>query len=284
MTANRMEHDVLDRSSRRNWILLAAVCVASTLGLGVAVLPVLEQRITTPWPWKHTEAVLLSGFLLTVLGAVVYLTDQQRKAAAVHRELQRQRDRAAERMRRQNQRLEALLKVSHIMASETSLQSVFDAIVATCHEAFECQQVSLMLLDRKAMELEVRAASGHRNLQEVMGTRQKVGAGIAGRVAATGEPLLLGPATIDPGTYEGFKPQDVPLSAAMVVPILVRGELVGVLNVGTKSLNAHYDDEDLQALKVFAENVGTCIRHTEQAEWMRQTIHKLDPSRGAAVR
>jgi hypothetical protein len=26
---------------------------------------------------------------------------------------------------------------------------------------------------------------------------------------------------------------------------------------------------------VFAENAGACIRHAEQAEWMRNTIEKL---------
>ena len=35
-----------------------------------------------------------------------------------------------------------------------------------------------------------------------------------------------------------------------------------------------YNDEDLQALQVFAENVGTVIHHSEHVEWMRKTIEK----------
>ncbi len=61
----------------------------------------------------------------------------------------------------------------------------------------------------------------------------------------------------------------------MVVPIVLRDELVGVLNVSSQSEEVDYDEEDVRALEVFAENVGTCIRHTQQADWMRQTIHKL---------
>jgi hypothetical protein len=31
----------------------------------------------------------------------------------------------------------------------------------------------------------------------------------------------------------------------------------------------------MHALEVFAENAGACIRHAEQAEWMRKTIAGL---------
>jgi GAF domain-containing protein len=61
----------------------------------------------------------------------------------------------------------------------------------------------------------------------------------------------------------------------MVVPVILRGELVGVINVSTRSPDINFDDDDLRALQVFAENVGAAIRHTEQTEWMRATIRKL---------
>jgi putative methionine-R-sulfoxide reductase with GAF domain len=278
MKTSSIDNDTLERRTRRNWMLLVGICVASTLGLATAVLPILETRIDSPWPWRHTEIALLSALLMLVLGAVYYLNDQQRRAARIHRELLRAREKAAERMRRHNAQLEALLSVSRIMAAETSLQAVFDSVSKTCLEAFECQQVSLMLLDKDTQELEVRSASGHANAGKVIGSRVKVGQGVAGYVAAKGESLVLGPGAVDPMQFQSSWPQDS-LSAAVVVPILVRGELVGVMNVGSTSPLVRYDDEDVQALKVFAENVGTCIRHTEQAEWMRQMIHKLDPSR-----
>ena len=62
----------------------------------------------------------------------------------------------------------------------------------------------------------------------------------------------------------------------MVVPIMVREELVGVLNVGNRNDKREYHDEDLQALMVFAENAGITCRHAEQTNWMRQTIQRLD--------
>ena len=281
-----VDNEILERRARRNWMLLAGICVATTMGLAAAVLPFLESRLDSPWPWQHTEILLLTVLLLLVFSAVVYLSDQQRKAVVIQRELVRARDRATERMRRHNARLEALLSVSRIMATETNLQAVFEAISKACLESFDCQQVSIMLLDKDTQELVVRVAAGHADPSAVIGSRLAMGKGVAGYAAARKEAMVLGPGALDPLKFQGVKAQGRPLSAAMVVPITVRDELVGVLNASTSSPGEHYDDEDLQAFKVFAENVGTCIRHAEQAEWMRQMIHKLDPSRqeGATAR
>ena len=258
----------------RSWTLLAGICVASTLGLAAVVLPLLEQRIDDPWPWHHTQRILLLAFPVTVVAAILFLGTQRRRAAAMHAELLRQRERDADRARRQNARLSALLNVSHIMGSEVSLPNVFDAVTKLCREAFACEQVSLMLVDKESQELVVRSASGHRDPAKVLGTRQKLGEGIAGRVAADGKPVLLGPGNPDPAHFQALRKQAAALTAAMVVPIRVRDELVGILNVASHDTATTFDDEDLQALQVFAENVGACIRHAEQAEWMRQLIRR----------
>ena len=135
------ESEVLERRAHRNWILLVGICVASTLGLATAVLPLVQQHLDDLWPWAHTQTVLLTSFTLAVLAAVLYLSDQQRRAAAVHLELLQAREKATQRMHRHNARLEALLNVSRIMGTETSLPAVFDAIAQACLETFECERV-----------------------------------------------------------------------------------------------------------------------------------------------
>jgi GAF domain-containing protein len=65
------------------------------------------------------------------------------------------------------------------------------------------------------------------------------------------------------------------LSGAMVVPVILRDELVGVINVSSRSQSVEFDADDMRALQAFAENVGAAIRHAEQADWMRATIRKL---------
>ena len=130
-----------------------------------------------------------------------------------------------------------------------------------------------MMLNEKTQELEMRSATGHLEHGKVRAARQKVGEGIAGWVAKTQEPLILG-REVDPSQYPGLKLRSLVLTAAMVVPIILREQAVGVLSISSRSPETQYTQDDLRALQVFAENAGTCIRHAEQAEWMRETIEK----------
>ena len=261
-------------SLQRSWWLFAAISVASTLGLAAAVSPLLETRLDTPWPWAHTQRGLLLAFPVTVAAAMAYFAQQHRRAQQTQRQLFTAQQRAAERAERQSARLTALLSIGRIMGVETSLQAVFDAIVATCRDVFECELVTLMLLDRAVGELEVRAASGAEDPARRLGMRQKLGHGIAGTVAVKGEPVILGAQAPGGSDFPGWEPHVQIPQAAMVVPIQVRNELVGVLNVTSYAIGRGFDSQDLQALRVFAENVGACIRHAEQAEWMRQLIQQ----------
>jgi len=258
----------------RGFQFLAGISVVSTLGLAAAVLPVVESSMVVQWPWQPTQRVLLFAFPLTVAIAFAHQLQQQRRAARMQHELERSRELATERAQRQNARLAALLDVSRIMGEETGLQNVFDAVTVTCREAFDCDQVTLMILDRQGGELVIRSACGGENPERLLGTRVAVGQGISGVVAERGTPMVLGRERPCTDTFPGWEQHVRIPSAAMVVPIHVRDERVGVLNATTYVPGRVYDDQDLQSLQVFAANVGACIRHAEQAEWMRQLIQR----------
>ena len=123
--------------------------------------------------------------------------------------------------------------------------------------------------------LEVRSATGHENLGQVLGARQRLGQGVAGWVAEAREPLILGP-HVDPARFRNLQSKVATLSAAMVVPIVLRDELLGVLSASSRVEGMRYDKNDLRALEVFAETAGISVRHAQQSEWMRETIRKLD--------
>ena len=91
--------------------------------------------------------------------------------------------------------------------------------------------------------------------------------------------MLLRGRDLDARRFPGLRRTPGRATAAMVVPIIVRGDVIGVLNVSSRSNGADYHDDDLRALQVFAENAGTCIRHAEQAAWMRELIQQ---SKGSA--
>ncbi len=273
-TPEALETAKLEMQSMRNWYLLATFAALSTIGLLVAVTPVLSQSITEFWPWAGSNVVLLVGLGGSILLLILQLTFQQIKVTGMRHHMQTIEVKATETRQQNSSRLHALLNVSRMMGSVTDPASVFQAITSTCLEIFDCHQSSLMLLNVKTNMLEMKAATGHINREKLNQVQQPVGKGIAGYVAQQKKPVILGK-NVEPGKYPGLKIQAMKLSAAMVVPILVRDELVGVLNISSRAPDTIYFEEDLRALEVFAENAGTVIRQAERSEWMRQTIVKM---------
>ena len=254
-----------------NWVLLASSYVITTGGLAMVIGILLPGRLTSPWPWIRTEYALVAACVFMVITLVIHLSFEQRQANVLNARFLQM---LAETHSATQRRLYALLRVSRIMGLQSDLQHVFESIMAACLEAFTCDQASLMLLDADRRFLVVRAARGHTDPSRVLGTKKEIGEGIAGWVAKNKTPLILGGAGDDNKNPE-IKLLVSSLSAAMVVPIILRDELVGVINVSSRSPGTVYEDHDLQALMVFAENAGACVRHAEQAEWMRKTIASL---------
>jgi putative methionine-R-sulfoxide reductase with GAF domain len=274
---SRNENDGLSRSTWRNWFLLAGVLLFTTFGLGSAVLPLTGERIVRPWPWLKTDWFLIAGLSVVTILFIARLTEEQRRVLAVHRQMEELREESNRRMRKQLDRLYALTKLGRAMADEIELSAVFNRITEICLDIFSCHRASLMLYEKETNELVIRAVSGLKD-REILDVRQPLGEGIAGWAAQRCEALLLG-GPDSTKTYPDLELRNLSISSAMVVPINLRGELVGVINVSSKSPDIHYDVDDLHALQAFAETTGAYIRHAEQAHWMRQTIKKLRLSR-----
>lgn len=271
------EKNRLHRLTWRNWFFLASVLVLTTIGLGTALPPLVSERIVKPWPWIKTDLILIAGLSITVFAFVLYLTQQQRHLLKVNRRMQQVMEDSDKRMHRYIGRLYALIKLGRTLSEGIDLPTVFNCITNMCVEAFNCHRASLMLYEPETKELALSAVSGL-PVEATIDSRLHLGEGIAGWAAERGEALLLG-GDDDSERYPELDLHNTTITSAMVVPITLRGELVGVINVSSTSTDIQYDKEDLGTLQVFAENTGAYIRHAEQAHWMRQTIKKLQQSR-----
>jgi len=260
------------RNEYISWALIVAVTLLTLLSSASVLPPILSDRLASFWIFSKPQMMVIVGLSLTLL-LLAGLAHQQRYLKALRRQFESHQRMERESAQRHTSRLYALLNVGRMMVSQSDLQTVFESIVKMCIEVFNCDQASLMLHDAESGTLEVRAVAGKLVPEGILGTRQPVGSGVAGWVAQKREPLFLRPGGENAPPGLELKKKD--LSSAMVVPIILRDELVGVINVSTRSSDVHLDNDDLRALQAFAENVGAAIRHTEQAEWMRATIRKL---------
>lgn len=262
----------IHQSAYANWFLLATVVLLTLVSLVSVLPPVLSSQFANTWLFSKPQMLVITGLTLALI-LLVGLAHQRRYLAVLRRQFEAIQRAERDRVQRQATRTYALLNVSRVMVEQNDLQMVFDSITKICVDAFACDQASLMQFDRESASLVVRAVSGKSIPEGMLGTRQPLGKGVAGFVAQRREPLIL---RADQRTsIPGLELKNRELTAAMVVPVILREELVGVINVSTRSPQVNFEDDDLRALQVFAENVGAAIRHTEQTEWMRATIRKL---------
>src|SRR5262245_16940045 len=158
--------------------------------------------------------------------------------------------------------INALLEAGKAINLDLDLEEVLATVMRCSLELLGGNDASVLLAHGEG-ELRTVAAS---DKSAARGARVPVGAGIAGRVAATREPLLIDGAvdrTGDPGHVDLPAPH-----SAMSVPLVHRDVLLGVLNVNAGA-DRSYTPHDLRALSVFGEQAATALANAQLYEAQR---------------
>ena len=177
--------------------------------------------------------------------------------------------------------LEAALRVSEIASSGSALPQAVQGMVEAAIELLEAQQGSIMLLEEDGQTLTLVASYGLPS-EVPIGETIKVGESVAGRVLATGKPLLLG--AIDRDAFVNFVPKSREIASSIVVPLRVQGRGIGVLNLAVTDSPEQFGDEDMRVAQMFADQAAGLLyraRLHEQAEHRSSDLMALvESSRG----
>ncbi|UCF05022.1 MAG: GAF domain-containing protein [bacterium] len=260
-----------------NWFLLAALFLLTTVGLSTALVPSLRTRATHLWPWFNAELILVIALSLAVISTIAYLSRKQRQLLRRLALLDPSDGDALVHTVRSNPRLKSLSNLSIMMAIESDLDTTLNFMANTCIEVFNCERATVMIFEQETGELEVRSVSG-RVRENMIGTRQKLGEGIAGWAAAHRQALLLG-TCYESQQYPGLELKNPSITSAMVVPIVHDDKLLGVLNLTALSTASKFTSEDLQSLQIFVDRMSVYVSRAEQIYRMRATIKKLQTTR-----
>jgi HD-GYP domain-containing protein (c-di-GMP phosphodiesterase class II) len=134
-----------------------------------------------------------------------------------------------------------------------------------------------MLLDQERKELFIKGAYGLEE-QVVARTRVEVGSGIAGKVAETGDPLLV--RDIEKSGYKDAPnhPQ-YETKSFLSVPLMIGSTVIGVINVNNKTDNTSFTEEDLSLLISLSERLSKVIERFRTTEdslaYLCETIRSL---------
>jgi two-component system phosphate regulon sensor histidine kinase PhoR len=193
------------------------------------------------------------------------------------------RPRLPEGSHRRDEAMEAVLRVSEIASSERPLQTAVADMLVVAVELLEAERGSIMLLEDGGRHLVLVASSGLSS-EVPLGHRLAVGESVAGRVLATGKPLLLD--NVDEDAFVNFVPKSRPIASSVVVPLRAQGRAIGVLNLAISQPPSSFTQEDLRVAQVFADQAGGLIHRArlhERAERRSSDLLALGESSRALV-
>jgi len=161
------------------------------------------------------------------------------------------------------ERIEHVQAVTDAALAHLEVGELLNVLLPRIRDILRTDTCAVLLLDDDSNELVVRAALG---IEEEVGVRIPVGAGFAGRVAGEARPMV-----IDVDAYPVYNPilRQKRLKSMVGVPLLVRGESLGVLHVGTLAAREFTQDE-VELLQLVAERVAIAIERAQLHEELIQ--------------
>ncbi|ASW56130.1 PP2C family protein-serine/threonine phosphatase [Plantactinospora sp. KBS50] len=154
------------------------------------------------------------------------------------------------------QRLRRIEAVTDATLSRLDVADLFDELLDRVRDLLRVDTAVILLLDARAQQLVATAARG---LEEEVrqGFRLSVGRGFAGRVALTRRPLIIPNVTasdvVNPILLEAG------IRSLLGVPIIARGDLIGVLHVGTLRPR-RFTPDDVRLLELVADRISLASR------------------------
>ena len=189
-----------------------------------------------------------------------------RAALAIERarlyEEERRRRARAEEMARE---LSALARVTDVALGYLTLNELLDELLARIAEILAADTAAFLMLDPSAAELVARAAKGIEEEVE-QGVRIPVGRGFAGRIAAERSPVAID--DVDHADILNPILRQKGIRSLLGVPLLVDGEVIGVLHVGTL-VPRIFSATDRRLLQLAADRAALAIERARLYEQRR---------------
>ena len=155
--------------------------------------------------------------------------------------------------------------------SELPLEELLNELLIRVQEALNVDTVAILLHDAGSKQLVARATKG---LEEEVerGVRIPLGQGFAGRIAAERVPIFI--ADVDHADVMNPILREKGIASLLGVPLVVEGELIGVLHVGSLQPRT-FGQDDLAVLQMAAARAAPEI---ERARLFAQLEHEHDVS------
>jgi PAS domain S-box-containing protein len=232
-----------------------------------------RRRVVTVCPLKYTL-----GAITYILAADTTASPELLEAAtaqvALRLGLELLTERAEQAEDRARQRLSELVALYDIgqAIDPGELPRLMQMITDRTALLMDAQACSLMLVDEEQGRL--RLAANHGLAADVPEYGQRIGEGIAGRVAATEQPILIVGNEQDK-RLDGLT-LNPDISSSMLVPMKDQdGKVLGVLAIRRRRPSRDFTTEDLKLFEVFATQAALAVTNTRLYADLRGRMSEL---------
>ncbi len=159
------------------------------------------------------------------------------------------------------ERLSTFVSLAGSINSTLDLNQLLTYLMTCATKIMKAKDSSLMLLDERTNELVFKVALGEKG-DQMQEFRLRMGQGIAGQVAMSGEPIVVSDAAKDErfdGSIDmatGFETKSI-----MCVPIKLREKVVGVIEVLNAGYSGRLTEEDLETFSAFANTAAVALQN-----------------------
>ncbi len=267
-------------------LVLAVLTVAAfgwAFSTGRLFIPIEEQANSansTAWFSGSIVFLMLGTLLLSSLHYLLpRLSDALIQSRKLTQELEIQRatleERVMERtaaLERRSVQLETAAQVARDAAAIRDVEQLLEETVRLVSDRFGFFHTGIFLLDEAGEYAVLRAASsedGQRMLAR--GRRLKVGgAGIVGYVTGRGEHRIA----LDAGGTDvaySDNPDMPDTRSEMALPLRVRGNIIGALDVQSKEPQA-FDEEDVAVLHALADQIAMALSNARLLQQLQESL------------
>jgi signal transduction histidine kinase len=165
--------------------------------------------------------------------------------------------------------IKSLLQLSSLINSSLDINEVLDNSMRVVEDLIDAEASSIFEVDFEKSELFFRLARGESG-GKVKEQRMKMGEGIAGWVASSGEPLLVPDTEKDErftGQFDGvtgFKTRSI-----IALPVRNKGRVTGVLEVINKRGRGIFSSKDIEVLSIVANQIGIAMENARLYERLK---------------
>jgi transcriptional regulator with GAF, ATPase, and Fis domain len=151
-----------------------------------------------------------------------------------------------------------LFEFSEKLLSNYDLAELLDQLMDAVIQITNADKGFLILLENNELRVKIARNLKRENLADAI---QQLSDSIVDKVIKTRKAVIVSDALHDTEFANAMSVMSLKLSSVMCVPLLERGNLLGVLYVGNDSVTQLFDESHLEVLTIFAAQASLIIRN-----------------------